>query len=91
MRNATCKTMKYDVIFYFLKCSLNQTSSTVDLRKMSQMHEAMVQKLEVFIVNEFDELGNCDRKIQVRHVDMTEVLANIENNPETEENEEKKE
>ena len=43
------------------------------------------------LVNEFDELGNCDRKIQVRHVDMTEVLANIENNPETEENEEKKE
>ena len=33
----------------------------------------------------------CDRTIQVRHVDMTEVLANIENNPETEENEEKKE
>ena len=43
------------------------------------------------LVNEFDELGICDRTIQVRHVDMTEVLANIENNPETEENEEKKE
>ena len=42
---------------------------------MSQMHEAMVQKLEV------------------RHVDITEELANIERNNEVEveEDEEKKE
>ena len=41
---------------------------------MSQMHEAMVQKLEI------------------RHVDITEELANIEKNNETKEDEgEKKE
>ena len=40
---------------------------------MSQMHEAMVQKLEI------------------RHVDITEELANIEKNNETKEDEGEKE
>ena len=53
------KVMKYFLIFHITPHNL-QTSSTVDLRKMSQMHESMVQKLDV------------------RHLDMTEELADIE-------------
>merc|ERR1712002_1124724 len=39
-----------------------KTSSTVDLRKMSRMHEVMTQQLET----------------QQRHVDMREQLASLE-------------
>ena len=84
VRNATCKTMKYDVIFYFLKSDLEHGGPEEDVTDAwgngPKTGGGGLMSINI-----------CDRTIQVRHVDMTEVLANIENNPETEENEEKKE
>ena len=51
-----------------------QSSSTVDLREMSKLHDTMIQKLE-----------SCpEPEISSRHQDMTEVLADLENREEKE-------
>ena len=46
---------------------MQKTSSTVDLREMTRLHDTMVKKLE-----------SSPEVSPTRHIDMTDTLANLE-------------